>query len=471
MNNRKILVKPHFLFVLNLLYPYLTLLIIPVIRGFWQYVIGKEGTISQFLLWEFLILIAVIIVAIIKLKMTSIVFDENISIKKGLFCRVEYTIKKDKSMITVIESNPILRLIGVFRLKIYTEAGRRSRPDESILIGVKDAKKLYEINAVNGQSVRSNTYGEVIMSAALSSSATGILLSIPIVKLSFSLLGESLPSLLPKIRSQALKDIQLLKLGQYITVLLVVGYIISFFVLFFRNYGFSSVRSNGKIILQSGKLPRRTVFLSENSINAVKFVTAPLMLLAKKCAVKFSACGYGLGKGEIGLLVPSVKPSIAKGLTKWLLPSYNFINDGLVPPKKAIRRCIKLPLAFILISVVSTIFAYRLYPSTLKPLLPIMSFVILLIVVWSAMRIYGFFKSGLSLTETEIKMKFVKMFHFTEIQSLKRELFCIKISVTPFDRLHGQCSVSVRFQGKNKDTAKVKYIELCKIKEFFGKYL
>ncbi len=466
LNSRKIIIKPHFLYIINLLYPYLTLLIIPILRGVLRFVFDKSRAFSQFLFLELAVLTLAVIVSVIKFKKYSIEVGGGITVKKGLFCRTEYTVKMGVPKITVIESNPFLRSLGVYRLKIYTEAGHRHRPDESVLIGVGDAKRLYALNAVNGESVRSNTYGEVIMSAALSSSATGILLSIPIVKLSFSLLGKSVPSLIPQFSTEALKTLDFAKLGQYATVLLVVGYLVSFLILFLRNYGFSSARAEGKIILKSGKLPHRTVCLDADSVKAVKFITAPIMLCARKCAVKFSACGYGLKKGEIGLLMPSVKPSIAKGLTKWLLPDFEADFKGIKPPSKALKRCIKPPIALFSVFLAAVLAVFKQFPNIAKPLMPIFSVLGFVISIWLAMRIYGFHKSCVAFSDLKLKIKSIRGLQAVELQASKSELYCFKISQALFDRLCGQCSLTVRLQGKNKDTVKVKYIEVDALKEY-----
>ena len=195
MNDSGFTVKPHYIYITNLLYPYLTLLIIPVIRGLLQYLFGGKGALSAVLTAEAVLLCVAVFVAVLKLKRIVLFFDRSISVQKGLFCRVSYRIPPSASKVVVLESNPLLKILGAYRLKIYTEAGLRRRPDESILVRRADAARIYAMYKVKGETVRSNTYGEVIMSAALSSSTAGLLLSIPIIKVVLSVLGEEIPSL------------------------------------------------------------------------------------------------------------------------------------------------------------------------------------------------------------------------------------------------------------------------------------
>ena len=465
MNDSGCTVKPHYIYITNLLYPYLTLLIIPVIRGLLQYLFGGKGALSAVLTAEAVLLCVAVFVAVLKLKRIVLFFDRSISVQKGLFCRVSYRIPPSASKVVVLESNPLLKILGAYRLKIYTEAGLRRRPDESILVRRADAARIYAMYKVKGETVRSNTYGDVIMSAALSSSTAGLLLSIPIIKVVLSVLGEEIPSLLPALNNPELSYSWLETVGKYLTLALMIGYAVSFTVLLLKNYGFSSVRSNGRIMLDSGRLPHKTAVLEGRSVNAVKVLTAPLMLLAGKCAVKFSACGYGRKKGEIGLLVPCVKPSLALGLVRWLLPEYKNVENILRPERHAVRRCVWLPLAALVSLVSAAIAVNALVPEFYE-------FVWLAALIATAftsvllfLRIYAINKGGFSLSNGQVWIKSLSKFSIGELQCKTDAVYFLRLSQTPFDRRHGHCTVRLQLMGKNHDTASVRYLGYSKAKE------
>ena len=236
------------------------------------------------------------------------------------------------------------------------------------------------------------------------------------------------------------------------------GYAVSFAVLLLRNSGFSSVRSGGRIMLDSGKLPHRTLFLNIRSVNAVKTVRAPLMRLAGKCAVKFSACGFGRSKGEIGLLLPCVKPQLAKGLTKWLLPQFKVPKMAVTPDKKALKRSVFLPLAAVA-AAAATAYAvytrYRLSPSKFVPLVLIVSTMILL---WLTARLLGALKGAFALDKQNCRIVGQKGFGTVELMCHKGDIQYFRIMQTPFDRRHRHCSVKVQTSAKNRDTVKVRYL-------------
>ncbi len=459
MDSKSVKIKPHFLYIFTLLYPYLTLLIIPVLKETVSFVLGKSTSVSELFAAELALLSAAVTLALLKYRRTVLIFGDEITVKKGLFCRMSYTLPKGTARVVVLESNPLLRPLGVFKLKIYTEGGVRKRADENLPIGRKTAEKLYKMLAVDGQAVRSNTFGNVLMSAALSSSVAGWLLAMPIVKIVGNLAGDGLTKRLYNLKNaDEIAEISLY-FGKFLPLVLLLGYIISFFVLLLKNSGFQSVKSGKKIMLSSGRLPYRTLFLKADCVRATKAVTAPLMLLADKCAVKFSACGFGRAKGEIGLLVPCVKPTIAKGLLQWLLPHLDSTGSGIRPPKAARKRALFLPLLLLALCIAAAYAGALLLPRFEKILYSValvQSFVLLL---YTAVRLTAVRVGRFSAANGSVNVKYRQGFKIAELTADRKSVGQIRVLTTPFDRKHGQCSVKIRLLGKNRDCAKLKFLD------------
>ncbi len=468
MSNDKIEVRPHFVYVFTLLYPYLSLLIIPVIRGIYRYLSGKENTLSTFFTAEVIMLGVAFFAAVLKLKCTSLELNGDIKVKKGLVLKRRYTIPQNIPKVIMLESDPFSRLFGIYRLKIYTEAGTRRRPDESIPIRKSTAVLILGQQRVEGQTVKSNTVGNVVMSAALSSSMTGILLAAPIVKAVAGLLGEGMATLLPKLRSDGIQPESLMELSRLLPLMLFIGYAISFAVILLRNSGFSSVHDNGRIMLDSGRLPHRTAFFNASSVNAVKTITAPLMRLAGKCAVKFSACGFGRAKGEIGLLVPCVKPELAEGLVGWLLPQFKTLKIGISPNRKSIVRCCFLPSAVFVASVVCAVIVERYFAQLSSVIWTAAMLIMVVTVLWLIARVLVLVKGGVSIDRDLCQIVGSYGFGTVELKCKLSSIEYFVIQTTPFDRLHGQCTVKVRTSFKNHDAVKVRYIESSEIKQVFS---
>ncbi len=463
--NKTLTVRPHFVYAFTLLYPYLSLLVIPVVREFYRFVTGKDSTLSSFFTAEVAMLIIAFLTAVLKLRRTKLEFCDYVKVQKGLFFKVNYTIPEHCEKVIMLESSPFSRLIGMYRLKIYTEAGRRRRPDEKLPISKKTAQLIFEKYKFCGQAVKSNSVGNVIMSAALSSSFTGFLLAFPIVRFIVSAVGESTTSIFKRVEASEIDPEWLLAVIRALPISVLIGYAVSFLVIFFRNCGFSTAKNGNRIMLDSGILPHRTVFLKENSVNAVKIVTAPLMRLANKTAVKFSACGFGRAKGEIGLLVPCVKPQFVKGLAEWLLPSVKIPENTLSPDKKAIRRCFWLPTFFGSLVISLGIAFLRYSPNIRSTVISAMIITLVIILMWLAARILLVFLGCISLENGTCKAVGRSGFGTVELLCPLQSLERIKITKSPFDRRHGHCSVTVQTAFKNRDKVKVKYLDYKSVLE------
>ena len=456
-------IKPHFLYVFSLLSPYLSLLIIPILRGFIKFLLGFETRLSSFLAAEIIIFLLAVLAAVVKLRSVKITFGDSIRIKKGVFIKVNYTISSDSPKVLMLESNPVLRLFNAFRLKIYTEAGSRRRPDESLPITAAQAKLLYQKFSVKGQTVRSNTAGNLIMSAALSSWTTGILLAVPIFKALASVVGKSIPSLLYDIGDITKMSVWIKNLSQYFPVVLLLGYAISFAVLLVRNSRFSSVRSKNKIMLDSGLICHRTMILESASVNAVKTVKAPLMILADKCVVKFSSCGFGRLKGEIGLLIPCVKPSLARGLTRWLLPQFEGKGIAVRPKKSALKRCFAIPLLLAAVLCV----AAKVIANNIKLqgiILGLLSVLLILILLFVILRVYILFNGTFSMNKDNLMMRYKSGFSVIDLNSKMSKVGCIIIKQTLFDKRHKQCTVKIKSFDKNREKASLRFLDYNEVK-------
>ncbi len=467
--NKKLTVRPHFVYVFTLLYPYLSLLIIPVIRGVYRYLCGKDSTLSAFFTAEVVMLGIAFLTAVLKLRRTKLEFDDGIKVQKGLFFKVRYTIPERCEKVIMLETDPLSRLVGVYRLKIYTEAGVRRRPDEKLPIPQKTARLILENYNFYGQTVKINSVGNVIMSAALSSSVTGFLLAFPIVKLIVATVGEGASTVLKNMGASGFEGAQLHTAVKLLPIVILLGYIVSFLVIFLRNCGFSTAKNGNRIMLDSGVLPHRTVFFKDGSVNAVKIITAPLMRLARKTAVKFSACGFGRSKGEIGLLVPCVKPQFVKGLAEWLLPTIKVPENRLSPDKRAVKRCFWLPTLFSTLAVVTAYGFVKAFPQFTSTVVSAAIISLILLLMWLSVRILLVFVGCISLQNGFCKSVGRKGFGTVELLCPLKNIECIKVTRSPFDKRHGHCSVTVRTAFKNRDAVKVRYIDyktVCKLLKF-----
>lgn len=464
MTKEKIIVRPHFAYVFVLLYPYLTLTVLPVIKGVLDLLRGHENALSAFLMAEILFLILAVSISFFKFKQYKITFDDELSVQKGLFCRSIYSVPSCKARLVVLESNPIFRLLGIFRLKIYTETGNKNRPNESVIIKKSDYLRL-KTKFFKGQSVveRSRAIENIIMAATLSSYAAGIIILLPFLKVTAAFFDKDFMDILPNVAAAGVLE-NLPFIWRILSAVLIAGYIVSFVILSLRNIGFKMLACNEKISFCAGVLPHRDIFLDKNAVTSVKLVAPPFMKVFKKCAIKFSACGYGESGGELCAFYPFISEGKA-GVKIHKYFEFVFKPNGIKPIKWAVGRCFLLPSFFVGLGM----FFCHIFSLILKnkqAFVGIGMIIILLAALNIAIRIVAMIEGFISIDNADISAKYRKGFRI-ETLSFKTELLeCVTIMRTPFDRLVGLASVKVRISNKNRDCGKIENLSYKQVLKY-----
>ena len=139
----KLNLKPHRLLVLTYLYPYLTLLVYPAVRGLLNY--HETGVVTRLIVGEVLASLLAIGIAFLKYKLFRISFTEKEMVfSKGLFYRTTTTIPAEKIVLITCENNPFYAIFGVTNLKVYTDAGVKGGADISIPIRKENAAVIID---------------------------------------------------------------------------------------------------------------------------------------------------------------------------------------------------------------------------------------------------------------------------------------------------------------------------------------
>lgn len=452
-------ITPHPFYIAKLMYPYLTLMIIPVLKGAVDYIFKRQHDLPDFFTAELILLAVITAVSYIKLQRMKIIISDSISVSKGLFCRITYEIPRSAASLAVVESNPVLKLFGIYRLKIYTEAGKKSKPDEDIPIRKRDAAELCELYKVAQKPVERGTpLNNIFMAAASSSISTGLFIAAPIVKVAASLLGKSVSSLLPEIADAAGFPENIPDIGWYLSMIVFVGYAVSFSVIVLRHSGFKSVSDSKRITLDAGAFPHRTIFFERKAVTAVSFVSSPLMRLAGRCLVKFSSCGYGKSSGELGVLIPCIKKKNAGVGTAEFLPEFFGVDGGIKPRLRAIGRCFSIPVVLsLVISFCGSLSAATF--AAFGSIIWLVTVILLLIdILYISVRIDALLNGSFQIKNKKLSIRTRKGFSAVELTVNIENVESVSIIRTPFDRISHLCRVRLRVFNKSNDSVSLPYL-------------
>lgn len=446
-------IRPHKCIVLWFIYPYLSLLFIPVVRGTLN--LGKGGALTRFLLGEAIFAVLVIVIAILKWhRFHCLISEEAVTIKKGLFYRVEFNIPTEKIGLIALDKSPLLSLVGARGLKIYTESGRKTKAAVDIPIKISDAENvnaLYKDETLE-KIYRCHLREIIIMSATVSSAATGLLVTAPIISQAGKLIGASLSDMIlaeiTKV-SERLPNI-IPKAASVISIVLLAGYLVSFINVILHNINFEIFKKSNTLVIDAGILPHRTIILDIKDIRAVSIVQNPVMQLLHRYNVKMSISAYGKTKNEVSVLLPSVtKREINRFLDKFL-PQWKSERIDNRPPASSIGRFIIPPIILFLAAFPAQRISSSYFPQ-FSDLITFLAYVLMGIsFVWGATAIRQFIRGGISFGDT-ITMISGRYLSLVELRVKHGDVEYFRIFRYPQDHLSGLCRLKIAVRNKNGD--------------------
>lgn len=470
MQDKNLKITPHPVYIIKLMYPYLSLLIIPVIKGAIGFINGNIQTTPEFLVAEMLLLSSIILVSFIKYRRFKIFVFDEIEVTRGLFCKIYYKIPKNASQLVVIETNPILSRFNIYRLKIYTETGGRRRPGEDIPIRRRDASGLIEALGPENlpKRIGKNT-NNVLMALAASSSAAGLLIIAPVIKITAGIFGKNTTSVLPEIQktSELLENFE--KISVWLTSVLLVGYVISFIVIILRNFGFKSSSDSEIIMLDGGVLPNRKIIFKKRFITAVEVLSPPIMRLLNRCIIKFSCAGYGRSAGELSILIPCIKPDMVKSKINRISPRLTKDTPGVYPSRRVFKRCIFMPFAFFCVLQFFCVIVTNRLPKLKMLIFLIVVILSIFDILFLFVRLNSFLKGKFSVNNGIVTVISNKRLSTVEVMTNVYDVDMFKITRTPFDNALNLCKVSVRVLNKSKDKVSLKFLPFDDTKKLIYK--
>jgi len=446
-------IRPHKCIVLSFVYPYLSLLFIPLIRGISNY--GKGGALSSFLIGESIVALIVAVIAILKWhRFHCLISEDAVTIKKGLFYRVEFNIPTEKIGIIALDKSPLLSFVGARGLKIYTESGNSKKATVDIPIKISDANN---VNALYYDQTPKKIYHchlveTIILSATVSSAATGLLIAAPIISQTGKLIGASLSDMIlaeiTKV-SERLPSI-IPTAASVISIVLLAGYMISFVNAFLRNINFEIFKNNDTLVVDAGVFPHRTIMLDIKDIQAVSIIQNPVMQLLRHYTVKMSISGYGKSKNEVSVLLPAVTKREINNFLDEFLPEWKNNDIDNRPPASSIRRFIIPPVVLILAAFPAQWILGRYYPQFSDLFLFLAYVLIGISFIWGATRIRQFVRGGISFGDT-ITMISGRYLSLVELRVKQDNVEYFRVFRYPQDYLSGLCRLKIAVRSKNGD--------------------
>lgn len=457
--------KAHPTMIMRLTKPYLFVLILPLIRAVVQYV--KNRKIDGLLHLEIMAFTLVAAIAVWGWRVINISFDgRRIAIKKGILIKSYSVIDVSRLSSVLIKQNIVDYMLGCASCSISTEAGRPGKNDFDIKLRLDDAKKLYYM--VYGEErmeiIKFSAFKIALLAATTSSSATGIIVGVPIINRASDLVGVAISDmLLDEINNVSSKFSSIFPpVVNTVTIVLLFAYGLSFLISFIKNINFKLKNGKNIIEIQTGLLARKKIMFRKSNVNNVCIEQAPLMRMFKKHTMRVSVGGYGDSKGVKAVIVPIASRNELKKQLKVYFKNFQKIKSCIRPRQARIQlnRFLLAPSA-IALGVIGVSAILMIAFPYFDRLILFLGLVALSVDLYYGSVCYHNYKFGRAHIGDNVFVSGSAGLKIRELYCDKNRIGVIKLLQTPADRHFKTCKAKLIVRSESADSVKIKNVSIA----------
>jgi len=356
--------RTHPIMLVQFVWRFLFLLILPVLRGFWAAASG--GSLSGWLSGAWMDLLSVFsIFALAFLQWWCLTYQataEGLLVESGIFFRRSFQIPNRRVTTLTVVRPFYLKPFGAVYLRADTLAGGVERTDLTLTLSRKKAREILEERRENlcrgGWTERTLHPGKAsiaFLSAALSSSLAGVVFFATFISQAGSLLGEEFSDRIYGTFERFTKAMAwgLPPATAALAYLLLFGWLFTFVRNLVRHIPFQVSRAKDALSIRGGCITDRVYSVRVRDINFVDIRQTVLARMLRLHSAFIHAVGYGKAKDDVSAVIPACRrPEMLRQL-RMILPEFTltprqakpnfgawmrFVMDALWP-------CLLLPAA------------------------------------------------------------------------------------------------------------------------------
>ncbi|MGN1107124.1 MAG: PH domain-containing protein [Huintestinicola sp.] len=478
------------------------LLLIPLVRGlaalrfdFYKW--------SQGAGWDILALTAMIAIAVIRWYFTFYEFEEDgITVRKGMLFHTDTKISCLNVSAVTGEENPVLVRFGAVRVYIDTDAasGGRKSADLSLMIYRSDRAKLFNILSSAFRSpenkggnrdrkpdgitftYKASSKSLIAFSLLFSSALSGVALLMTALSGSTDIIGDRLEREFFKAVNDVSDAVTTLAgrlisgispAGVAISVIIGIGFAISFAANILRHLNFTVSRRGKCIIITGGLVVKRMYCINSRKINIADMRQNLLMKLFGVTSVHVNCTGYGKRKNEFPVFVPvcsirGTKSGGVKGLGSVmdkLLTGFSRSETYINPKITYIMRFIGPP-AFLILAIQAAGFVMLMMYPVWRELITFMTILCEVPAVWLLLvKACAYCTNGINITSDSVCAKYCKGYEFHTVTVPLERVAQIRITQNIFQRLNKSCDVHIFTSSEHIGSHRIKSLPIKEVQE------
>ncbi len=460
--------KAHPLMILSYLKPYIFVLLIPAAQGLISYLM--HGGLTTLIVGEAITAAVILALSVVKfLRCRLVLGGERIIVTGGVLLRVRSVIPTDKISSTFIRTGPLLRLTGAVEVRLSTEAGRPGKPDFKMILPRSVAPDLYALFPPDmGTVVQFHPPAKrlIIMAAATSNSATGLLIAAPIISHTGKLLGAGMTELVYGTLNEVVSGVEnparllIPPIAGYIALAFLVGFGVSFFISVFKNLPFRMTRRGNNLTVVAGLIMKRHIRFQIGMVNSISIQQNPIMMFLRRYNVSISIAGYGGDyKGrETAMIIPAAQSDEVYALCGGLFPQIRPQPLRLRHPDCAVRKFCTPPVIWMgVIPALAGLLS--LWAAHFSDLIWFLAFVAEGInLVYIAVCVRRSRRGGLSIGE-EVCAFGARLFNLVELHCSDDNLGVLRVTEYPWDRWNRLCRVKLSVRSEHAESLNIPFLE------------
>lgn len=461
--------RAHPIMIVNLIKPFLFVLVFPLLKGVVQYF--TKGEITGVLTLELIAFAVITLFAALRCSSFRLICGEStVTIKIGIILRCKSVISISKLSSVQTVQNPADAVFRAVTYRINTEAGPKGSADFEFKLSLKDSREVSRrlFGDKNPTAVKFSVFKVAVMAATTSSAVTGMIIGVPIINKAGKLLGLAIDKMLyDEINNVSEKVVTYFPpIVNTITLIFLLAYAVSFFYSLFKYINFKLYLEKDKLEVRSGFFVRSRTSFKKESVKDVIIDQTPLMRVFKRYAMKVSVGGYGNSKSESAVIVPSGRRGEIKRQFSIYFP---FLEpDGkLLHAKRDNRtknRFLYFPkLYFIIILVLSTVLS--LIFKSFNRLILFLTVVICCVIFYYAYLCIFEFRFGKLKMGKNVYAQTVKGFNTCELYCPRENVGQIKLIRNIPDIPRKTCKVVVSVCSESADSIKVRHLNYEEVKK------
>lgn len=459
--------RAHPLFILNLLKPFLFVLIFPLIKGLYQYLRyhSVDGVLSR----EIILFAIIFFLAFLRYRSIKINVHQNrLSIKSGIIFVKEAAMKLSQVSSVKTTQTPLDAVFGAVTYRINTEAGKHGKPDFEFKLSRKDSERLSVLlyGENSNRAVKFSLYKLAFLAATTSSAFTGIIISVPIIKKIGNLLGIAINEMLFNEINTASEKLNNFfpPIVNIVTLILLAGYTVAFIYSLLKYINFRLFLEKDSLEIRSGFLVCYRTAFKKHSVKNVTVEQTVLMRIFRRYSINVSVGGYGDGQKERAVLVPCGRRIEVKSHFSVYFPFLKAEGKAVRPEKgkRNKRRFFFLPVSYLAVVFLVSLTLMVKFPFFDSLILFVSAVTASIILYYTDLCLFNYRFGKLRFGEKNIYARGSRGFNTCEFYCPKENVGEIKLIRYPNDLRFKTCKVKITVRSEGADSIRIKNVDYCK---------